>query len=102
MKYTIEQLSTLKKSELIDLIIELQAPRVQKSHKKYVVLDVIKTMGPLSVQDIADEVTRREREDDPLANETSTKNISSLMTYLRKQDNYVIHTDNVGRKYIAE
>lgn len=95
--YTTEQLNSMKKSELIDVIMNLQTTRVKKSHKKYIVLDIMKSHeGPISIRDIADILDERCPDGAP----HQTTNVSSLLHYLRTQDSIQIHTDPAGRKYI--
>lgn len=77
----------------LDKIDELEATiaekKVKKSNKKYDALEILKTSSPISILEIADKMN------------ISTKNVSSLLTYLRT-DGYVIHTDQHGRKFLVE
>ena len=90
---TREDLSKMSKNQLTDLLMEaidkLNERREQKSNKKYIVLEVLKRGEPISILDISNELN------------ISTKNVSSLLCYLRK-DGITIHTDDKGRKYIVE
>lgn len=90
---TVEQMSKMNKGKLIECLTEaiaqLNARKVQKSNKKYLVLDILKRGTPISILDISNEL------------EISTKNVSSLLSYLRK-DGVTIHTDDKGCKYIVE
>lgn len=90
---TPEVIATLNKENLKNYLTlaleELAKRKEQKSHKKEILLELMKQDGPMSIQEMADKM------------EISTKNISSLLTYLRK-DEHQIHTDGQGRKYIAE
>ena len=90
---TQEDLSKLNKNQIIELLLEayskLNERKDQKSNKKYLVLDILKRGTPISILDISNEL------------EISTKNVSSLLSYLRK-DGTAIHTDDKGRKYIVE
>ena len=61
-------------------------PRAQGSARKKEVLAILND-GPASIKDIAIEL------------ETSTRNVSSVLTGLRK-DGYIIHTDEHSRKYL--
>ena len=93
--YNHDQLNEMTQAQLIEVIIELQQTKTKKSHRKYAVLELLQT-GPMTILDIANEMTKR------YETEISTKNVSSLLTYLRQQDNVKIHTDDKGRKYIIE
>ena len=88
-----EDLSKLNKNQIIELLLEayskLNERKDQKSNKKYLVLDILKRGTPISILDISNEL------------EISTKNVSSLLSYLRK-DGVTIHTDDKGCKYIVE
>ena len=90
---TREDLGKMTKNQLADLLLEaidkLNERREQKSNKKYIVLEVLKRGEPISILDISNELN------------ISTKNVSSLLCYLRK-DGITIHTDDKGRKYIVE
>lgn len=90
---TVEQMSKMNKDKLIECLTEaiaqLNARKEQKSNKKYLVLDILKRGTPISILDISNEL------------EISTKNVSSLLSYLRK-DGVTIHTDDKGCKYIVE
>lgn len=85
---TAENLATLSKEELIAIIMELTAVKAQKSHKKFDALAILKE-GPATILEIANKMN------------ISTKNVSSLLTYLRR-DGITIYTDNVGRKFIPK
>ena len=93
--YNQEQLNEMSQAELIEIILEMQQAKPKKSHRKYAVLELLQN-GPMTILDIANEMTKR------YETEISTKNVSSLLTYLRQQDNVKIHTDDKGRKYIIE
>ena len=69
-------------------LAEARAPREQKSNKKYLVLDLLK-LEPHSTSELAEKLN------------TSKNNIGSLLTYLRKQDNIILHMDHNRRHYIA-
>lgn len=90
---TQKDLSKLNKNQIIELLLEayskLNERKDQKSNKKYLVLDILKRGTPISILDISNEL------------EISTKNVSSLLSYLRK-DGVTIHTDDKGCKYIVE
>ena len=90
---TQEDLSKLNKNQIIELLLEayskLNERKDQKSNKKYLVLDILKRGTPISILDISNEL------------EISTKNVSSLLSYLRK-DGVTIHTDDKGCKYIVK
>ena len=90
---TREDLGKMNKNQIIDLLMEaidkLNERKDQKSNKKYLVLDILKRGTPISILDISNEL------------DISTKNVSSLLSYLRK-DGTTIHTDDKGRKYIVE
>ena len=90
---TTEMMNKMNKSDLIEHLTEaiamLNARKEQKSNKKYLVLDILKRGTPISILDISNELN------------ISTKNVSSLLSYLRK-DGTTIHTDDKGRKYIVE
>ena len=90
---TTEMMNKMNKSELIEHLTEaiamLNARKEQKSNKKFLVLDILKRGTPISILDISNELN------------ISTKNVSSLLCYLRK-DGITIHTDDKGCKYIVE
>lgn len=90
---TTEMMEKMNKKELIEhlttAITMLNERKEQKSNKKYLVLDILKRGRPISILDISNEL------------EISTKNVSSLLCYLRK-DGITIHTDDKGCKYIVE
>ena len=90
---TTEMMDKLTKKELIEhlttAIALLNERREQKSNKKYLVLEILKRGHPISILDISNEL------------EISTKNVSSLLTYLRK-DGITIHTNEKGEKYIVD
>ena len=89
---TTEMMEKLSKKELIEhlttTIALLNERREQKSNKKYLVLEILKRSHPISILDISNEL------------KISTKNVSSLLTYLRK-DGIIIHTNEKGEKYIV-
>ena len=89
---TTEMMEKLSKKELIEhlttAIALLNERREQKSNKKYLVLEILKRGHPISILDISNEL------------EISTKNVSSLLCYLRK-DGIIIHTNEKGEKYIV-
>ena len=88
-----DELKKMNKEQIIDILMEaidkLNERKDQKSNKKYLVLDILKRGEPISILDISNELN------------ISTKNVSSLLSYLRK-DGTTIHTDDKGRKYIVE
>ena len=90
---TQEQMEKMNKKELIETLSQaismLNERKEQRSNKKFVVLDLLKRGTPISILDISNEL------------EISTKNVSSLLSYLRK-DGVTIHTDDKGCKYIVE
>lgn len=90
---TTEMMNKMNKNDLITHLTEaialLNARKEQKSNKKYLVLDILKRGTPISILDISNELN------------ISTKNVSSLLCYLRK-DGITIHTDDKGCKYIVE
>ena len=89
---TQEMMEKMTKKELIEHLTEaiamLNARKEQKSNKKFLVLDILKRGHPISILDISNEL------------EISTKNVSSLLCYLRK-DGITIHTNEKGEKYIV-
>ena len=89
---TDSQLNKLTKAELIEQLrhtaAEAAKRRRQKSHKKFDALKILQDQGPIAIPDIAEQM------------EINTKNVSSLLTYLRK-DGHQIHTDQEGRKYLV-
>ena len=89
---TQEMMEKMTKKELIEqlttAIALLNERKEQKSNKKYLVLEILKRNSPISILDISNEL------------EISTKNVSSLLCYLRK-DGIVIHTNEKGEKYIV-
>jgi biotin operon repressor len=90
MKNTDTHAALLAKIAAMEAEIEsLKAagPRVQKSHRKYEVLALLKS-APHSTADLA------------LAMNTSKNNIGSLLTYLRK-DGITIHRDHMHRHYLV-
>jgi predicted ArsR family transcriptional regulator len=88
--YEMSELKDMTVEELAGIIVELQARQVAKSDgRKEQVLKVLQERGPVSIMDIAE-----------LLN-ISTKNVSSQLTYLRK-DGHRIATKSDGRKFIEE
>lgn len=83
--YNKEQLEGMEKEQLIDIILVLMAP---KDNRKAQVLEALKE-GPKTVLEIAEQLN------------TTAKNVSSYLTYLRK-DGVEIFTDTKGRKFINE
>ena len=75
-------------AELEAQLTEARQPRVQKSHRKYEVLTLLKE-GPHSTSELAEKL------------DTTKNNIGSLLTYLRKQDGVILHMDHERRHYIA-
>lgn len=95
MNYNAENLSGLNKNALIEIILAAQEEfkaRGSKSGRKDDVLRALK-MGPASIQELADRVSEM------IGQPFSTKNVSSQLTYLRK-DGWDIHRDGQGRQYI--
>ena len=90
---TRESMERMSKKELIEnltmAITMLNERKEQRSNKKFVVLEILKRGHPISILDIANELN------------ISTKNVSSLLCYLRK-DGITIHTNEKGEKYIVE
>ena len=88
---TTEMMEKLSKKELIEhlttAVALLNERKEQKSNKKYLVLEILKRGNPISILDISNEL------------EISTKNVSSLLCYLRK-DGITIHTNEKGEKYL--
>jgi predicted transcriptional regulator len=86
--YEVEELKGLTSEELINVIVELQAQQAAKtSGRKDEVLKVLQEQGPIDILGIAEAVG------------ISTKNVSSQLTYLRK-DGHRIATKSDGRKFI--
>ena len=89
---TTEMMEKMNKKELIKTLSQaismLNERKEQRSNKKFVVLEILKRGHPISILDISNEL------------EISTKNVSSLLCYLRK-DGIVIHTNEKGEKYIV-
>lgn len=87
-----EEILNLRKTELAEAVIELitQLNHVKMSKasnaRKYEVRDIL-LQGAASIAEIAEIMG------------TSTKNVSSNLCYLKKEG-YIIHTDDVGRKYL--
>ena len=75
-------------AELEAQLAEARKPREQKSNKKYEVLALLKE-GPHSTSELAEKMN------------TTKNNIGSLLTYLRKQDNIILHMDHNRRHYIS-
>lgn len=90
---TQEQMEKMNKKELIETLSQaismLNERKEQRSNKKFVVLEILKRGHPISILDISNELN------------ISTKNVSSLLCYLRK-DGVTIHTNEKGEKYIVE
>ena len=90
---TQEQMEKMNKKELIKTLSQaismLNERKEQRSNKKFVVLEILKRGHPVSILDISNELN------------ISTKNVSSLLCYLRK-DGINIHTNEKGEKYIVE
>ena len=88
-----EQMEKMNKKELIETLSQaismLNERKEQRSNKKFVVLEILKRGHPVSILDISNELN------------ISTKNVSSLLCYLRK-DGINIHTNEKGEKYIVE
>jgi len=80
---------TARIAELEQQLAEATKPRVQKSHRKYQVLALLK-QGPHATVELA------------VAMDTSKNNIGSLLTYLRQQDGIIIHRDHEGRHYLPK
>jgi len=79
----------LEYTELLSKYEELQARMGQGSeHRREQVLRLLQE-GPATLQELADKLN------------TSTKNISSQLSYLRK-DGHPIGTDHLGRKFIVK
>lgn len=89
---TIETMEKMTKKELINHLMSaielLNERKDQKSNKKFLVLDILKRGTAISILDISNELG------------ISTKNVSSLLCYLRK-DGITIHTNEKGEKYIV-
>ena len=89
-RYEMSELETMDKEQLINIIVELQErPNTKTDGRKEEVLRVLKERGPISIMDIAEAIG------------ISTKNVSSQLTYLRK-DGHAIATKSDGRKFIEE
>ena len=90
---TQEQMEKMNKKELIETLSQaismLNERKEQRSNKKFVVLEILKRGHPISILDISNELN------------ISTKNVSSLLCYLRK-DGVTIHTNEKGEKNIVE
>lgn len=88
----VEIIKSMNKNELIEFatyaLTKLNERKEQRSNKKYLVLDILKRGNAISILDISNELN------------ISTKNVSSLLCYLRK-DGVTIHTDDKGCKYIV-
>lgn len=74
-------------AELEQQLATATSNKNKTSHRKYEVLALLKD-GPHSTSELA------------IAMDTSKNNIGSLLTYLRKQDNIVIHRNHVGQHYL--
>ena len=89
---TQEQMEKMNKKELIETLSQaismLNERKEQRSNKKFLVLEILKRGHPISILDISNEL------------EISTKNVSSILCYLRK-DGITIHTNEKGEKYIV-
>ena len=89
---TTEMLDKLTKKELIEhlttAIAIINERKEQRSNKKFLVLEILNRNHPISILDISNELN------------ISTKNVSSLLCYLRK-DGITIHTNEKGEKYIV-
>ena len=87
---SVEDIELLSHSEAIALakfaVAQAAKQPARSAGRKDAVLAILK-QGPAGIQEIADQI------------EISTKNVSSQLSYLRK-DGYIIHTDHEGRKYI--
>ena len=90
---TQEQMEKMNKKKLIETLSQaismLNERKEQRSNKKFLVLEILKRGHPISILDISNEL------------EISTKNVSSLLCYLRK-DGITIHTNEKGEKYIVD
>lgn len=89
---TTEMLDKLTKKELIEhlttAIAIINERKEQRSNKKFLVLEILNRNHPISILDISNELN------------ISTKNVSSLLCYLRK-DGITIHTNEKGEKYLV-
>jgi biotin operon repressor len=87
---SLDDIELLSHSEAIELakfaIAQAAKQPARPAGRKDAVLAILK-QGPAGIQEIADAI------------DISTKNVSSQLSYLRK-DGYIIHTDHEGRKYI--
>ena len=89
-----EEISNLKKDELVNITISLiSALNVAKMCKNNntrhsEAIDILKT-GPHAVFDLATKMN------------ITSKNASTILAGLKKKG-YIIHTDDIGRKYIHE
>lgn len=88
-RMTVEQME----ARIIELEQELEAAKTKKnsksSHRKYEVLELLK-IGPHTTAELA------------LALDTSKNNIGSLLSYLRKQDEIIIHRNHLSQHYLPE
>lgn len=73
--------------ELEQQLAAATAVKSKTSHRKYEVLALLKE-GPHATAELA------------VALDTTKNNIGSLLTYLRKQDNIVIHRNHLGQHYL--
>lgn len=88
--YNIETLDTYNKAQLIEIINHLHArATAPRSNKKFDALDQLRNNEAMGIADIANALN------------ISSKNVSSLLTYLRK-DGYIIHRDHMGRVYLLD
>lgn len=75
--------------ELEKQLAAANAVKSKTSHRKYEVLALLKE-GPHATAELA------------VALDTTKNNIGSLLSYLRKQDNIVIHRNHLGQHYLPD
>jgi len=109
---TMKEIKDMNKTELVELINDLQVQiqdltetkelqsnqilelqeqlkSASKDGRKSQVLEILKEHGPINIMSIAQKLN------------ISTKNVSSQLTYLRS-DGYRIFTDDNGKKFLVE
>lgn len=99
----LEDLENLEKSELCLIILELQEKienlenqiESKKTGRKQILFDIMSNHEHFSLNELSKKMT------EVCGKPISSKNISSLLTYLRT-DEVPICTDHLGKKFILE
>lgn len=88
--FNIDTLDTYNKSQLVEIVQHLHSVNsAPRSNRKNEVLEQLRNIEATTIAQLAEILN------------TTSKNISSLLTYLRK-DGYIIHRDHIGRVYLTD